>query len=69
VDTLDANFVIPSFEVLSASHLYTWSMAGQGIFTFSFANINLPDSNANEPATVSLNTAQGQRIIYSAEKN
>lgn len=51
VDTLDANFVIPSFEVLSASHAYTWTISGQGIITFTFANIYLPDSGANEPAS------------------
>lgn len=51
VDTLDANFDIPSLEIIGASHLYAWSITGQGVLTFSFANIYLPDSNANEPAS------------------
>jgi len=47
-DNLDPNFDIPSFEVLSASHPYTWSIAGAGSVVFRFDNINLPDSGSNE---------------------
>lgn len=50
-DTLDPYFNIPTFEILSASHSYTWRMSGQGVVTYTFANIYLPDSNANEPAS------------------
>jgi len=47
-DTLDYNFNIPTFQVLSASHPYTWSIRDNGIIEFRFDNIFLPDSNANE---------------------
>jgi|GEM_PF-1089061 len=50
-DTLDQNLNVPSFQMLAASHPYTWSMRGNGIIEFRFDNINLPDSNANEPAS------------------
>lgn len=50
-DTLDLNFNIPTFEVLGASHTYTWNITGQGIIEFSFLNIMLPDSGTNEPAS------------------
>ncbi|HKR06842.1 MAG TPA: T9SS type A sorting domain-containing protein [Bacteroidia bacterium] len=48
-DTLHPNLNIPTFEVLSASHPYTWSIRDHGIIEFRFDNIYLPDSNANEP--------------------
>jgi uncharacterized repeat protein (TIGR01451 family) len=47
-DTLDPNFQIPTFEVLSASHNYTWNISGQGIIDFTFNNIMLPDSGTNQ---------------------
>ena len=47
-DTLHTNFDIPTFEVLSASHNYTWSLTGQGIIDFTFNNIMLPDSGTNQ---------------------
>lgn len=49
VDTLspylDPATVIPG----AADHAYTFDLSGQGILTFRFDNILLPDSNANEP--------------------
>lgn len=35
----------------AASHPYTWRLSGPGILEVRFANINLPDSNSNEPAS------------------
>ena len=51
VDTLsqflDPASIIPG----AASHPYTLDMSGQGILTFRFDAILLPDSNVNEPAS------------------
>ena len=35
----------------AASHPYTWALSGQGALSFTFNNIHLPDSNANEAAS------------------
>lgn len=48
IDSLDQNLDIPTFEMLSASHPYTYSIKGKGIVEFNFPDIFLPDSNANE---------------------
>ena len=48
IDTLDQNLNVSSFEVLSASHPYTYLIKGNGIVEFDFPNILLPDSNVNE---------------------
>ncbi|MGE0635295.1 MAG: T9SS type A sorting domain-containing protein [Bacteroidia bacterium] len=52
VDTL-ANLVVDplTFESGAASHPYSVSMRGNGIITWRFANILLPDSNVNEMAS------------------
>lgn len=50
-DSLDSNFDIGTFELLSTSHTCSWNMEGVGILHFNFANIYLPDSLANEPAS------------------
>jgi uncharacterized repeat protein (TIGR01451 family) len=47
-DTLHQNFDIPTFEVLSASHNFTWNISGQGIIEIIFNNIMLPDSGTNQ---------------------
>lgn len=47
VATLDPGTLRP----ISASHDYTWDVTGNGIATFTFANILLPDSTRNEPAS------------------
>ncbi|MBL7765506.1 MAG: T9SS type A sorting domain-containing protein [Chitinophagaceae bacterium] len=46
-DTIDANVDAMSFEVLGSSHPMTWNMNGNKIVTFTFNNINLPDSGSN----------------------
>jgi uncharacterized repeat protein (TIGR01451 family) len=47
-DTLDQNFNIPTFEVLSASHNYSWNITAPGIINFYFDSIMLPDSGTNQ---------------------
>jgi uncharacterized repeat protein (TIGR01451 family) len=51
VDTLDARLQRGTFEVVATSHNVLWDLRGAGIATFTFANINLPDSATNEPAS------------------
>lgn len=48
-DTLPLDVDTRTFEMGAASHPHTYSITGNGILTFTFANINLPDSNTNEP--------------------
>lgn len=50
-DTLDSNLDVSTFKILANSHPMTYTITGAGIVQFTFANINLPDSNANEPAS------------------
>ncbi|MFL5752275.1 MAG: T9SS type A sorting domain-containing protein [Bacteroidia bacterium] len=51
VDTL-SQFLDPSTIVPGASsHPYTFDLSGQGIMTFTFSQILLPDSLTNEPAS------------------
>lgn len=47
-DTLSAWLDAASVQVGAASHPYTWSLSGEGVLQFTFANIMLPDSNVNE---------------------
>lgn len=47
-DTLSPYLDPATFQVLSQSHPMTWTMRGNGILTFRFDNINLPDSTSNE---------------------
>jgi uncharacterized repeat protein (TIGR01451 family) len=51
VDTLSPYVNPVSVIPGAASHPYTFSLSGQGILTFRFDNILLPDSNVNEPAS------------------
>ena len=48
-DTLDANLDRASFQRLGASHNDLTQVFQNGIVHFNFPNINLPDSNSNEP--------------------
>ena len=50
-DTLSQHLDIFSFNLMSASHPCSWNIDAQGILTFVFNNIELPDSNINEPAS------------------
>lgn len=51
VDTLSANLEVTSLRKVMASHPFEYSISGQGVLTFTFNNILLPDSNVNEPAS------------------
>ncbi|MBS1569321.1 MAG: T9SS type A sorting domain-containing protein [Bacteroidetes bacterium] len=50
-DTLPANLDPGSILAGGASHPFTWDLTGHGTVSFNFANIMLPDSNVNEPAS------------------
>jgi uncharacterized repeat protein (TIGR01451 family) len=52
-DTLDEHLDIASLQIGAASHPFTWKVSGQGqpVITWTFSNINLPDSNSNEPGS------------------
>lgn len=50
-DTLSAFLDPASVRPGASSHAYTWSLSGEGVITFTFNNIHLPDSNINEPAS------------------
>jgi uncharacterized repeat protein (TIGR01451 family) len=49
VDTLDAHIIPQSLIILGRSHAMTPQWLAPGVVRFNFNNINLPDSNANEP--------------------
>lgn len=51
IDTLPVELDPLSIQVGAASHYFTWELTGQGIITFIFDNIMLPDSNINELAS------------------
>ncbi|NQY08629.1 MAG: T9SS type A sorting domain-containing protein [Flavobacteriales bacterium] len=50
VDTLSDQLDLSTFKIRGASHEYTYKIEGtdQIVLTFTFANINLPDSTTNE---------------------
>jgi hypothetical protein len=49
LDTLDNNFDVSTFQLLTTSHPSLVQVLENGILRFNFPNINLPDSNSNEP--------------------
>ena len=49
LDTLSSKVNINTFEVLASSHNYMVEVFNGNILRFKFNNINLPDSNTNEP--------------------
>lgn len=51
IDTLSTYLDPTSIQVGASSHPYTWELDQQGIISFTFNNIMLPDSNINEPAS------------------
>jgi hypothetical protein len=51
LDTLSNYFDLSSFRLLGSSHTNMTQILSGGIAKFTFANINLPDSNSNEPAS------------------
>ncbi len=50
-DTLSAWLNPATISPGASSHPYTWQLAQDGTLLFEFANIMLPDSNVNEPAS------------------
>lgn len=50
-DTLDSKLDWSTFEMVTASNPYTVSITDQNKLEWTFSNINLPDSNINEPAS------------------
>ena len=51
-DTIPVQFLDPSsVRPGAASHAYGFDLQGDGVVVFKFADINLPDSNANEAAS------------------
>ncbi|MBK9759317.1 MAG: hypothetical protein IPO90_04920 [Flavobacteriales bacterium] len=48
-DTLSMMLDISTFRLGATSHPCTYAITGNGILTFTFADILLPDSNTNEP--------------------
>ncbi len=50
-DTLSPFLDPASVRPGPASHPYTWDLSGEGVLTFTFDDIMLPDSNVNEPAS------------------
>jgi hypothetical protein len=51
VDTLDADLDLSTFEIVSSSHPVVVEIRPGGVVDFVFANIYLPDSFVNEPAS------------------
>ncbi len=51
LDTLDANFDVSTFTLLDASHRCIPQLLTDRVVKFNLPNINLPDSNADEPAS------------------
>ncbi|MBC7775527.1 MAG: DUF11 domain-containing protein, partial [Phycisphaerae bacterium] len=50
-DTLSAFLDPINIRPGASSHPYIWELSGQGVISFTFSNIMLPDSNVNEPAS------------------
>jgi uncharacterized repeat protein (TIGR01451 family) len=50
-DSLDTDLDIATFKMLGASHNYVLTMDQGRFLAWDFANINLPDSFSNEPAS------------------
>ncbi|MBP6828192.1 MAG: DUF11 domain-containing protein, partial [Saprospiraceae bacterium] len=51
LDTLSTWLDPASVRPGAASHPYTWALSGQGVISFTFDHILLPDSNTNEAAS------------------
>lgn len=50
-DSISTHLALPTFEMLSANHPYTYRFVGKNIIEWEFKNILLPDSNRNEAAS------------------
>ncbi|CAN5326198.1 hypothetical protein BH09BAC5_BH09BAC5_00780 [soil metagenome] len=50
-DTIDATLDLSTLEIISSSHSYNVKIKNGRQIWFEFDNINLPDSNSNEPSS------------------
>jgi hypothetical protein len=50
-DTISGNLDLTSIRMISSSHPYSAQINNGGVVWWSFNNINLPDSNSNEPGS------------------
>lgn len=50
-DTLPQYLDITTLQLTGSSHAYTFQIIGSNVLEWTFANILLPDSNVNEPAS------------------
>ncbi len=50
-DTLDARLDWNTLQMIASSHRYSMSIGDGNKLAWTFSNINLPDSNVNEPAS------------------
>jgi uncharacterized repeat protein (TIGR01451 family) len=70
LDTISPNLDASSIEVIAHSHPMTYSLLLGNILRFNFDNINLPDSNSNEPAShgyVTYHIKQSPTIAHLAQ--
>ncbi|NNF01468.1 MAG: T9SS type A sorting domain-containing protein [Bacteroidia bacterium] len=51
IDTISRNLDISTLQLGTSSHAFRLQIHGNRILQFTFYNINLPDSNTNEPAS------------------
>lgn len=51
LDSLPSELDLSTLRIGTASHPFSWEWAGSGVLAFHFANIQLPDSTTNEPAS------------------
>jgi len=50
-DTISGNLDLTSIRMISSSHPYSAQINNGGVLWWNFNNINLPDSNSNEPGS------------------
>ena len=62
IDSLDTDLNLQSLKIISSSHPMELDIIYNRVLDFRFNNINLPDSNSNEPASHGY-------VIYEIEQN
>ena len=65
-DTLSPSLNPSTVRPGAASHPYTWDLTGEGVLSFTFDNILLPDSTTNEPEShgfISFTIEQDEDIL------
>ena len=61
IDSLPKQLQLRKFKVIDFSHMYSINVNEQGVMSFVFDNIMLPDSNSNEPESHGYITYQIQQ--------